>query len=100
MRPLSCAEARQEAARRIFEPLEPHVEATLSAHLAVCDDCRAVVDDQMLGATLLADSLLRHDPPVGLERTIIDSARQPPPAPGRPLRRMITAAVAALLLAS
>ena len=26
MRPLSCAEARDEAARRIFEPLETHVE--------------------------------------------------------------------------
>src|SRR5947199_227431 len=53
MRPLSCAEAREEAARRIFEPLEPHTAATLDAHLAICHDCREQVQDMEHAARLL-----------------------------------------------
>src|SRR5438552_7043717 len=94
MRPLSCAEAKQEAARRLFEPLEPHVEATLSAHLAICDECRRASEDQALAAHLLETSLLRADPPPGLERSLIEAAREPPAIPGRSVRRLLAATAA------
>ena len=54
MRPLSCAEVRQEVGRRAFEALEPHIETALSAHLAVCADCRLHAEDVERGVRRMA----------------------------------------------
>ena len=98
MRPLSCAEAREEAARRIFEPLEPHTAATLDAHLAICHDCREQVQDMEHAARLLRSSVLVHDPPDDLEDRLIRGVRTEPVARRRSLRRVVTATMAVVLL--
>src|SRR3989442_10054103 len=93
MRPFSCAEARQEAARGLFEPLEPHTEATLAAHLAVCSDCHAHFEEMTGAAHLLETWLLRDDPPVELERRVLDAVRDEPGARATSRRRLATAVV-------
>ena len=94
MRPLSCAEVRQEVARRAFEALEPHVESSVSAHLAVCDDCRLHAEDVERGVRRMATSLLREDPPPDLERRLRDTIRSAPIRRPRSRRRLATATLA------
>jgi hypothetical protein len=99
MRPLSCAEARQEAARRVFEPLEAHVEATLSTHLAGCTECRAFAADVARAGDALESSLLRREPPPDLERRVIETVRRGPEPRPRSRRRLLTALAAIVLIA-
>lgn len=98
MRPFSCAEARQEAVRRLFEPLEPHTEATLAGHLAVCDDCQAHADDTARAARLLGSSLVGTDPPGELEARVLEAVRGEPSRRVGRRRRVWTAALAAALV--
>lgn len=100
MRPLSCAEARQEAARRVFEELEPHVEATLSGHLAVCEECRVAAEDMAHGARLLDSPLVSGDPPAGLEHRVLDAVRKEPFRRPRSRRRLLTSLAAGCLVVS
>jgi len=102
MRPLSCAEARQEAARRVFpqEELEAHVEATLTAHLAVCSECRLYADGVERAARLVARSVIRHDPPPTLEKRVVDAARTAPARGRRTVARAATMAAAIMLVAT
>jgi predicted anti-sigma-YlaC factor YlaD len=97
MRPLSCAEAREEAARRAFEPLEPHVEATLSAHLAACTDCRNNAEDLQHTALLLRSSLLVTEPPLELEGHVFQAIRSVGRQRRRSRRRLTTAFAASVL---
>ena len=98
MRPISCGDARQEAARRLFEPVEAHVEATLSAHLAVCDSCRVHADDIEEAARVLNHSTVSADLPPDLEARVLMAIRTQPVRPKRSVRRPITAVVAVALI--
>jgi hypothetical protein len=98
MRPLSCAEAKQEAARRLFEPLEAHLEVTLSSHLAVCDECRVAAEDMAAAAGFLETSVLRHELPLDLETRLLASLRQEPAAPKQSRRRLLASIAAAVLM--
>lgn len=89
MRPLSCTEARQEVARRLFEAIEAHTEATLTAHLAACMECRLHADEVDQASRLLSASLLRDEPPAGLEWRVVEAVRSAPVARPGTRRRLL-----------
>lgn len=96
-RPEACTALREDAAELALGVLEGPERGAALAHLAACDECRALVRELTDVVDRVVALAPEAEPPPGFETTVVDRIR--PVRPVAPRRRLVLAGAAAVLLA-